>query len=295
MSATEPVRWARGKRDKVKAYAASDVGEHSAAALAVCLAGVPLAAALGFCANGDAYNTTGWRVGDESERQEALRKGRRPFVKGDPREGYGGIGQKPALHELGYYGVEAGKTPTPVATDPDCPWVKLATSDEVRKILGRPAVTGGAWYGATADLCAVGLANLRRHWRGARADLHPSLQWDPEDKRRTLWRWALAMMRWSAGTGGIRHVNAYADELAALPEAQRWGRFVVLAARDDSDARKHRSDEYSAIRTCQKIEAGVVATEYLPAEPWALEWLREDGLTDAVRPAVYARLAEVSQ
>ena len=53
-------------------------------------------------------------------------------------------------------------------------------------------------------------------------------------------------------------------------------------------------DEYSAIRTAQKIEGGVLACARIPAEPWALAWLRADGLTDAERASVYARFASIA-
>lgn len=292
MSATHPDAWARGKRRKLERYASGDVGRHTRAALEVCLPGVPLAAALGFAANGDAYNTTGWRVGDQAERDEALRRGRRPFVSGNPSEGYGAIGERD-LHELGYYGVEAGHTPTPVATDPDCPWVRLATSAEVRKILGRDAVTGGAWYGATADLCAVGIANIARHMRQIRAALDPRISWVEDDRRVTLWRWSMASMSWSAGTGrAARHVNAYAGELAAFDESRRVGRFMVLAGAIDDPGSRHRQDEYSALREAQKRAAASLAAELTGEGEAALAWL-DDGL-GADRERVLARLVETS-
>ena len=296
MGATEPTRWARGKRDKLDDLAAPAMLELFTAARDVCLPGVPIAAPIGFCFNGDKWNTTGWKVGDQAERDAAVATGRFPFKRKDPsdRSVYGAVTRTGDLHEIGWFGTEAGKTPTPVATDPRCPAVYLADDAEVVKILGRKAKTGGDWYEADEDNTAVGFANLRRHWWDAREDLHPSLRWAADDKRASLWRWALASMHWSAGGRACIHVNAYARELAALPESQRWGRFVTLAAAEDDEGNRHRADEYSAIRTCQKIEGAVLACERIPEEPWALEWLRDDGLSDAERAAVYARLVEVS-
>lgn len=294
MSATEPRRWAEGKRHKV-----ADMGAEwlrwTTAARDVSLPGVPIAALSGFCMNGDPWNTTGWKAGDDEERAEAERKGKRPFKRG-LRGDYGGLDRTGDLHELGWYGTEAGKTPDAVAVDPDCPWVKLATSEEVRKVLGRPAVTGARWYGAIPDQCAIGVANLARHQRAMRRRLDPRLQWDPDDKRQTFWRWLLTRTTWSAGGRGALHVNAYADELAAIPEAQRAGRFYQLAAREDDGGARHRQDEYSALRAAQGNEGAAVAVEELGdiGEPWALEWLRDDGLSDVQRAAVYARLVEVS-
>lgn len=295
MGNTNPVVWARAKRSKLRELTAAEFLVPLTAARDVCLPGVPLAALLGFCFNGDPYNTTGWKVGDQAERAEATAKGRRPFKRGLTGD-YGGTDRSGDLHELGWFGVEAGKTPSPVATDPDCPWVTLARSPEVVKVLGREAVTGGKWYGALADQCAVGVANLLRHARQVRGRLPSSLQWEEDDKTATLWRWALACGSWSAGSGGIvRHVSAYAEELAALPEGQRWGRFMQCAAREDSDGSRHRADEYSALRTAQKIEGAVLAAEALGTrEPWAAAWLRADGLTDAERAAVYVRLEEIT-
>ncbi len=294
MGAAHPVRWAEGKRDKVADLI--KLMEHFERSRDVCLPGVPIAAAFGFCFNGDKWNTTGWKVGDQAERDEYNAKGRFPFKNRDPRDPkvYGAVTRTGDLHEIGWFGTEAGKTPTPVATDPRCPAVYLADDPEVVKILGRPAVTGARWYGADEDNVAVGLANLRRHWHGARVDLDARISWAEDDKRATLWRWAMASMHWSAGGGGSNHANAYADQLAAVPEPRRWGLFMRLAAETDGGRSRHRDDEYSAIRTAQKIEGAVVACECIPSEPWALEWLRDDGLSDAERAAVYARLVEVS-
>lgn len=292
MGSADPVEWARSKRSKLKTCALGEVGRHTRAALAVCLPGVPLAAALGFAANGDPYNTTGWRVGDERERAEALRKGRRPFIKGDPTKGYGAIGSDD-LHELGWFGVEGGHCPTPCATDPECPWVQLADSEEVVKILGRKAVVGGAWYEAVEDQCAVGVANLLRHMRQIRRKLDPRLAWDERAKAVTLWMWSMACISWSAGTGrAAAHVNAYAAELGALEERARVGTFMRLAAAIDDDGARHRQDEYSALRDAQKREAGRAAALLTGEGDAALAWL-DDGL-GADRPAVHARLVATS-
>lgn len=286
MSAASPETWAREKRAKLRACAQGPVGRWSREALAVCLPGVPLAAALGFAANGDGYNTTGWRAGDEAERAEALRRGRKPFG-GNPSEGYGAIGSHD-LHELGWYGVEGGYEGTPVAADPSCPWVTLATDDDVRKILGRPAVTGARWFGAIADQCAVGIANLKRHMRQVREHLDPRLAWD-DAKPTTLWMWSMACMSWSAGTRrAAQHVNRYVDALAPLTEAARVGAFMRLAARLDDPGPRHRQDEYSALREAQKRAAGRLAATLTGEGDDALRWL-DDGLGDD-RAVVHARL-----
>ncbi|HEX4936590.1 MAG TPA: hypothetical protein VFV33_25590, partial [Gemmatimonadaceae bacterium] len=223
---------------------------------------------------------------------EAERKGRRPFKRG-LRGDYGGVDREGDLHELGWWGTEAGKTPSPVATDPECPWVTLATSADVIKVLGRPAVLGGAWYDAMPDQCAIGCANIARHLRAVRRRLDPRLQWD-EAKPVSFWRFALAMMTWSAGGRGAAHVNAYAAELATLTEDRRWARFLELAATTDDAGNRHRQDEYSALRTAQKIEAARLFAPYLRDPWWALTW-GDDGLDDVARGRLYTRLVEVAK
>jgi hypothetical protein len=294
MGAATPDEWARSKRDRLERRATGEARGHLDAAREVVMPGVPAAAVLGFAANGGTNeNTTGWLAGDDVERATALRVGRKP-LGGDPREGYGRVGSDD-LHELGPFGVEGGHCPDLVATG-DCPWVVVGRGDDVRKILGRAGVTGARWHGAVADQYAIGVANLARHSDAARAKLHaldPRLAWDPDGKVWDLWRWANTMGAWSAGAGGMmRHVARYAAELAALAPAARWGAFCRRAAEVDDRGAKHRADEYSALRTSQKIAAGRLAVQWTGEGASALAWL-DDGL-GADRDAVMARLAAVS-
>ena len=255
-------------------------------ASAILTPGVPVVAHLGFAANGARdENTTGWISCSDREREEALKVGRKP-LGGDPRTGYGSVASDD-LHELGAWGVEGGHVPERVATG-DCPWVTGARSDGVRKVLDRAGVEGHEWHGAHEDQIAIGVWNLSRHASQIRAKVDPRLSWASGDKPSTLWRWALTMMSWSAGTGGAsRHVARYADALALLPEAQRWAAFVRLASTYSGDGRKHARPSYSALRTCQKIEAARAH-----ADAAALAFLADD--LDADRDAVYARLVAVS-
>lgn len=288
MGADNPLEWARKKRRKLERYARPDFLDVVRAARDVCLPGVPLCVLLGFAANGSRNeNTTGWIAGDAAELAAAERQGKTPL--GRALDSYARTG----LHELGPFGVEAGRAPTPVATASDCPWVSLARSAEVEKILGRRAVTGARWHGAVDDQVAVGVANLGRHEDGARGRLHPALGWAADDKRRTLWRLACTMARWSAGGRGIEHINDYAGELAALPEGRRWGRFLELAAAEDDAGAKHRQDEYTALRTAQKLEAARLAAPLTGEGDEALAWL-DDGLSADERAAAYARLVDTS-
>lgn len=293
MGTTPPVQWALDKRRKLQRYATDANAAWRQRARDVLLVGVPLAALDGCSANGgDNENTTGWVSYSPDERAEAIAKGRKP-LGGDPSKGYGNVNSTD-LNELGRFGVEGARLPALVATPDDCPWVAGARSDGVAKVLGRAGVEGRNWYGrdAVADQIVVGVWNLRRHLNAIRRRIDPRLAWPEGDKPVTAWAYSLAMMSWSAGSGGAsKHVNAYADELAALPEAKRWGAFMRLAARDDSDARKHRADEYSALRTEQKRRAGVLACTFTGEDA---SWF-DDGLTEAERDEVHAALVRVSK
>lgn len=290
MGTDNPLAWAREKRHRLRAYASGEVAEWTRKARDVCLPGVPLAAIYGFFANGKLdSNTTGWIVGDDAERAEALARNRKP-LGGDPTKGYGHVGGDD-LHELGPGGVEGNRCPAPVATG-TCPWVSLATSAEVVEVLGRPGVTGAAWYGAIPDQVVIGVANLRRHLHAIRARLDPRLQW-PEDKPLGLWAWFAAMSSWSAGSGGTeRHFERYTDALAPHVEGARVGAFLRLAASVDDPGRKHRQDEYTALRGAQKLEGARLAVQWTGEGDAARAWL-DDGLGDD-RERVYAALVGAS-
>ncbi len=286
MGADNPTAWAHDKRSRMERRT-REWGDLVERASDILTPGVPVAAHLGFAANGGRdENTTGWISCSERERAEALTLGRKP-LGGDPRTGYGAV-DSDDLHELGAWGVEGGHVPERVATG-DSPWATLAVSDGVRKVLDRAAVVGEAWHGAHEDQIAVGVANLARHSRQIRAKLPPSLAWADDAKPWCLWRWAMSMMSWSAGTGGAaRHVARYADALAAVPHAQRWGALVRLASTYSGDGRKHARPSYSVLRTCQKLEAARAHADDHATAAWL-----NDGL-DADRAAVYAALVRAS-
>ena len=291
MGSSAPKDWALDKRRKLQRYATDASARWTRESRDVCLVGVPLAALDACGANGgDNENTTSWISFSERERSEAIAKGRKP-LGGDPAKGYGNVNSTD-LNELGRFGVEGNRLPELVATG-SCPWIAGARSAAVRKILGRAGVEGGDWYGAAAipDQIAIGVWNLRRHLDAIRTKLDPRLSWADDAKPVTSWAYSLAMMSWSAGSGGAsKHVNAYADELAALPESHRWGAFMRCAARVDSDARKHRADEWSALRTEQKRRAGVLACTFTGEDA---AWF-DDGLTDAERDEVHLALVRAS-
>jgi hypothetical protein len=286
VGADDPIKWAERKRDAIKRDTAPDVAAMIAHARDVLMPGVPVAAFVGFTANGDPYNTTGWRVGDDNERAEAVRKGRFPFKNKNPNDHdvYGHIGSND-LHELERFGVEGSRCPTPCATDPECAWVVGVRSDDVRKVLGCAGVEGAVWYGAVEDAIAIGVWNLKRHMNAARRELDPRLSWDRDDKPVTLWMFFCAMSRWSAGGRGVRHINRYADRLATLAENARVGEFMRAAGEVNDPGNRHAQDEYTALRDAQKIEAGRAACARTGED---VAWFA-DGL-DADRAAVYAAL-----
>lgn len=296
MSAARPDRWAAERQELLQRWARGDVGRWTRAALAVAMPGVPVAAMLGFFANGRlGENTTGWIVGDQAERDEAIARGRKP-LGGSPHEGYGAIGSTD-LDELGPGGVEGGHRPGLIATDPECAWVVCGRARATVKVLGREGVTGSSWYRAHEDQVVIGVVNVARHAHGAWERLDPRVRWAEDGDRMPkvwdLWSCACAMMAWSAGDGrAVSHLEAYAGELAAVPAAARWGLFCRLAAREDDRGGRHRQDEYSALRTSQKLAAARLATQWCPDEPWAEAWL-DDGL-GAERDVVMARLAAIS-
>lgn len=298
MGTSTPAAWARDKARKIQRYATGDVASYARAARDVMLPGVPVAAILGACANGGTdENTTGWISGSASERERAVVTGRKP-LGGDPREGYGHVGSGD-LHELGPLGAEAGHEGEAVAGE-DTPWGRAARSAGVRKALHRDGVIGERWYGAVADQLAIGVWSIQRHGVAVCEKLRavdPRLAWeldgDGVPKRWTLWAWAAGIGAWSAGNSGLtRHVLAHRDELAAVPESARWGAFCRLAGEVDDRGAKHAQDEYTALRTAQKLEAARLAAPLIGDEPWALAWL-DDGL-GADRDAVMARLAAIS-
>lgn len=286
MGNADPIAWARDKRDRMarRSREWGDLVEHASAILTP---GVPVAAHLGFAANGGRdENTTGWLSCSAREREEALRLGRKP-LGGDPRTGYGAV-DSDDLHELGAWGVEGGHVPEEVATG-DCPWVTGARSSGVRKVLDRAGVEGREWHGAHEDQVAIGVWNLARHSSQIRAKLPAALAWADDAKPWCLWRWAMSMMSWSAGTtGAARHVARYERELLAVPLAQRWATLMRCAATYDGDAKRHGSPAYSVLRTAQKIEAA-----RLTAVGAALAWL-DDGLHPDARAQVYAALVSAA-
>lgn len=287
MGSGSPKTWALDKRDKARRYVVGEVRDAIVRAAPVLCPGVPFEAVVGACLNGGRNeNTTGWRTCSVTERDEARRTGRKP-LGGDALRGYGAL-DSDDLHELGPLGAEAGHVPGLVAAE-GTPWAQLAMSPGVRLALGRPGVIGGDWHGNVADQITIGLASVARHGASVAARLPASIR--PNLNAWTLWTWALALAGWSAGDGGmVRHVSAYADRLAALPEAQRWAEFCRLAGSVDDPGYKHRADEYTALRTRQKLEGARLAAR-LTGNTCALAWL-DDGAADS--DAIDAALVKAS-
>lgn len=294
MGADHPERWARKHAGKLDDLTAPAMLARFTRCRDVCLPGVPLAAVVGFAMNGDEWNTTGWKVGDQAERDAAVAKGRFPFKKKDPRDAsvYGAVTRTGDLHEIWWFGTEAGKTPTPVATAPDCPAVTLADDPEVVKILGRRASTGAGWYDDEDGNAAVGFANLRRHWRQARAALAPRSAGTRTTSgprsgggvaRRPDGPPAGAASATSTTTppSSPRSLRRSAGGASCRSRPPRTTRVAAPPGRVHGAA--HRAEARGAR----------LAVGRIPSESWARAWL-DDGLSDVERAAVYARLVEVS-
>lgn len=294
MGAADPTEWAEDKALKLRRYAVSDVARWTRAGRDVIMPGAPVAMLLGIAANGgERENTTGWKSCSDSERAEAIVRGRKP-LGGNPRTGYGHV-DSDDLHELGPFGVEAGHVPELVAGD-GSPWDALGRTPGVRKALDRDAVTGSGWYNAIADQCVIGVATLAAHGHRVREKLRkidPRLAWEEDGddgpKAWRLWPVMMAVSGWSAGDTGIaRHVARYASTLAAVPEAERWGAFLRCAAGYDGDENKHSRPSYTGLRGAQKHAGGLLAAVLITDEPWAAQWM--DDSLGADRAKVHADL-----
>jgi N-acetylmuramoyl-L-alanine amidase len=250
-----PAQWAKGKR-KEALRRFDEFGGEFERQCKIVFPGVPPEAIMGFTLNGGVKeNTTGFITGLEDERPP---KRERPPL--------GGIAAQ-KFHELGMFGVEGGPREGP-APSKGSPWAEAADSADVKSLLGRAGNTKPGGWLSIPDQIAIGLTNTRSHGRSVIKHKSFPVQARPATEK-SLWFVALSFMAWSAGDGrAAQHVSNFAKELAAVPEAQRWGAFIRLLADAGKKCKlkagpvKHASPFYSAVRTLQKIEAGLLlATE----------------------------------
>jgi hypothetical protein len=225
MSGKSPEAWAREKL-----YHARSIWNETGAILArmvpLAFPGAPSYAFIGFMSNGDrAENTT----------------------DGNPHQ---------TFHEVGFMGIEAGPrdgpAPNPNPHAPNNSWGLLHNDPLVHAMLDRDAtMVPDAWKISVRDQCAVGLVNLLHHaslFSGIDA-LRPTPG--------SLWHVATAFMAWSAGSPRTAaRYHAHATELAAVPESERWGAFLRIAAQAPPGPLNHSNIAYSALRTMQKLRAG---------------------------------------
>lgn len=208
---------------------------------------------MGVASNGGLReNTTGFRTGLADERTAA-------------RPPLGGVATQ-SFHELGWFGVEGGPRNGP-APGPGSNWSTIATSEEVRTLLGREGVTApGSWYEAAADQLAIGIINNRNHGRVVNRSLPANIQAQNES---SLWFQAMTTMGWSAGDArAARIIRMVANDIANVPENQRWGAFVrafytkgldrsILPVAEGGVYDVYNNPFFTVIRTMQKIEAGL--------------------------------------
>jgi hypothetical protein len=160
--------------------------------------------------------------------------------------------ERTSIDERGLFGTEGPK------------WDSMRARPEVTSLLGRTAVGDPDWMGSRGgvyDQVALGLVDLHDHLNEVSAKLDASIR---PASTRSQWAVMLAFMGWSAGSNGAaNHIRPYTTELAAVPEASRWGAFSWFLARDYASgsrtpgtAGSHSNPAYSAVRTFQKLAAG---------------------------------------
>lgn len=171
------------------------------------------------------------------------------------------------FHEVGYFGVEAGPSGIPApnsnTTEPNN-WYRLHNDPRVRSMLGGRSATMTPWptSGQSAsipvdDQIAIGLANISDDIERMRNAVPSSIR---PSSASSLWAVAIGFMGWSAGTGGATaHLRRYAEQLASVPEDQRWVALLRLVAADPTSAASgsnHRSPAHTVNRTQQKLRVG---------------------------------------
>ncbi len=208
---------------------------------------------MGVASNGSLReNTTGFRTGLADERTAA-------------RPPLGGVATQ-SFHEIGWFGVEGGSRNGP-APGPESNWSTIATSQEVRTLLGREGVTApGSWYEAAADQLAIGIINNRNHGRVVNRSLPANIQAQDES---SLWFEAMTTLGWSAGDArAARIIRMVANDIVNVPENQRWGALVrafytkgldrsILPVQEGGVYDVYNNPFFAIIRTMQKIEAGL--------------------------------------
>ncbi len=209
---------------------------------------------MGVASNGGLReNTTGFLTGLPDERAAGVQP---PL---------GGVASQ-SFHELGWFGVEGGPRGGP-APGAGSNWSNIATSQEVRTLLSREGVTApGSWAGAVPDQLAIGIINNRTHGRNVNNALPTNIQAHSED---SLWFLAMTTMGWSAGDArAARIIRMVANDIASVPENQRWGALVrafaakgadgsILSVQENGVYDVYNNPFFAVIRTMQKIEAGL--------------------------------------
>lgn len=182
--------------------------------------------------------------------------------------------RRAAFHELGFFQTPAGPVEGP-APNPDPhaannAWGRLATSDLVRRLLGRGAnMQPGAWKDLVADQCAVGLADLHAGMFSCFRAL-PEALW-PE-RTSDQWAVALAFGSFSAGPGTMAsHVRSHQQAIQAgyydqpLSGFAKFVRAIIVQARKQGTATgpamRHANPAYTALRTWQKLASGKALAE----------------------------------
>jgi hypothetical protein len=166
---------------------------------------------------------------------------------------------------------------------PETSWDRLRTQGRVRALLGgrdavpsRPANAAGVypWQAASAipDQVAVGLWDVHDGGESVTARIPAALR--PQDPA-GQWAWMLATMAYTGGAGGAAAtVRRYADALAAVPEASRFGALLQAVARDPSVPREPIG--HTVARSYQQLQLGGMIAASTGASAAQLAWYAPD-------------------
>jgi hypothetical protein len=163
-------------------------------------------------------------------------------------------------HEIGYFQTPAGPRDGP-APNPDPAadmnlWGRLATTNYVRAMLpGRRAATmvPGAWMDAIADQVAVGLGDLHGGSLAVSRQLGAAGAQDPS----STWAVGLGFGAFERGPAGeAAAIAPWKDELAQVPEANRWSTWADLIDRDVRSGKVSWTAQLPYLATWRKFEGG---------------------------------------
>lgn len=270
-----PSVWAQGKRS-MGLGRFNQFGTEFTRQVNIVFPGVAPELLMGFALNGgQTENTTAFVTGlsdehrPEAELPDFMRASGYPnslrcAPSRRPSSGeWSNVVLRQTFHELGMFGVEGGPRcgPAPgAAGTANNNWTPLATDTTVQSILGRPGCTDPGCWRNLEDQLAIGLVRIRNAARSVNRLLPESIR----AQENSLYFVALGFAGWSAGGGrAANQIRLFERQLAAVPQEKRWGEWIKQLATSDIHASSGRQVKYgspywTAVRTLQKIEGGLV-------------------------------------